>query len=133
MPAGRITDGADAVGIDVIFFGIEPHPADGGFGIVNGGWELEFGREAIGNRHRDIATARQFFAERIPAGAIAGAKTSAMNADNRGEWSRILGDFPGPGEVELKMLIIRVGVFDVGFEQNLATKRRRSEQQDQEN
>ena len=73
------------------------------------GWERMLRGEAIGHRRGDIATFGQFDAEGVIALTLAGAKASAVDAEDRGER-------PVAGlrsrEVELQMLIAGVRVFD---------------------
>jgi hypothetical protein len=98
VAAGGVADCADAVGVDVIFVGVGAEPSDGGFRIMHGGGELIPGCEAIGDGDRDVATVGELFAEGVPAFAVAGAKSAAVDGDDGGEALAFF-DLRGTGEV----------------------------------
>jgi len=81
--------------------------------------ELIFGREPILNRQRHIPARGKLLAPRIPATTVAGAKSSAVNANNRRQRSdRIL----RPRHVELQMLVVGIGELDIRLKDDLAAQ-----------
>src|SRR6185295_2889700 len=115
VAARRIACYANTVGIDLIQAGICFQPSNGGFDIENGGWELVVWGEAVTRRDPDIASVRQLDQERIVGVVMAHAKAATVNAEHARE--QVIGFF-GASDVELQVLIIRIGVLDPAFEQD---------------
>ena len=116
VAAGGTAGGADAGGVDVIFGGVGAQPADGGLAIVHGGGEGEFGGEAVGDGDGDVAVLGEDDAEFVVGVARTGAEAPAVNAEDGGEGA---GGVFGAGEIELEVGVVGVGVFEVGFEEDV--------------
>ncbi len=109
MPSGRTAGHADPVGVDVVLRGVGPQPANGRLDIVNGGGEGIFRSQPIGDGHGDIAVLGQAEAQAVVTLAIAGPEAAAVDAQDRREGTIAL---LRPGQVELKVLVVGVGVLD---------------------
>ena len=115
MAAGGAAGDANAVWVDTIFCSIGPNPADCCLGVMYRSRELVFRSEPIGNCDGCKAIAGQILNEAIVAIAFAGAEAAAVDADNTGQGA--FGIF-GPGHIELEVLAIGVGIFDVFLKNN---------------
>src|SRR4051794_3507350 len=116
VTARGIACDTNPVGINLINAGICLQPSNSGFHIENGRWELVFWREAVTRRHRDISTAGQLEQEGIIGVAVARAKAAAVNAKHARE--QVIGIF-WARDVELQMLVVRIGILDSGCEQDV--------------
>src|SRR5262249_15755642 len=116
VAAGRPARDADAVGVEVILAGVGPQPAHRLLDVVDGGGERVLRRQPVGHGRRDVALLRQAHAQAVVAVAVAGAEPAAVDAEHRREGAVALF---GPGEVELQVLPVRVGVLDVRLEDDV--------------
>src|SRR5262249_5352540 len=76
--------------------------------VVNGCRKWVLRGQAVADRDGDVAVLCQADAQSVVALSAAGAEATAVNADDRRQ--RTLGGL-WPGEVELKVLAVRVGVY----------------------
>ncbi len=115
MPTGRASQHGDALRIDMIFLGVDLHPANGSFAVEDGGGKLIFGREPIRDRRGDITSRGEFLAQPVVILPIPGAKPASMNANHGRQFSLGLLRLR---QVQLQMLIIRIAELDPFFEAN---------------
>jgi hypothetical protein len=89
-------------------------------------WELKLGGQAIRDRCGDVSSFSQFHAKGVVAITLSSAKTAAVDADHGRE-----GAFAGfwPSQIQLKMLIIGIRVFDPFFPDDGVGNRRSSKNQ----
>ena len=116
VSARRTSRDADAIRIDLVFLRIGPQPANGRLHVMDGRRELIFRCEAIADRHGDVAMLGQPNAKAVVSLPAAGPEAAAVNAGNRRK--RPIASL-GPGHVELKVLAVRVRVFDVWLEDDI--------------
>src|SRR5262249_2344292 len=116
VTARGVAGDTNPVGIDLIHAGIGLQPSNGGFDVENSCGELVFWREPVTCRDHDIASASQLDQQRIVRVAVARAKASTVYAQHTGK--QVIGIF-WPGNIELQMLVVRIGVLDSAFEQNV--------------
>lgn len=116
VSAGGSAGSADAIGIDVVFLGVGSEPADGCLDVVDGGGELVLRSESIADGDGDVAVLGESDALLIVAFAVACSESAAVNADDgrKGAFACF-----GTCHVELQMLIVRVGIFDVFLEYDI--------------
>src|SRR5947209_8423251 len=78
--------------------------------------ELVFRSKSITDRHRNVAVLGQPNAKPIIALTVAGTEAATVNARNRRE--RTIAGL-GPGHIELKVLAVWIGVFNVWLEDDV--------------
>ena len=132
VPAGGVAGDADAVGVDVILFRIDPQPTHRRLHVVDRRGKLVFGREAVIDRNGDIPALGELLAPVVPAVALSRAEAAAVNADHGGK-ARVRRDVLRSGEVELQVLLVGVDVLDAFFEDDVRREREsRHHQTDQD-
>src|SRR5207249_4248533 len=116
VPARRAAGRANAVGINLVFLRVGTHPTDRRLHVMHRGGELILGSKTIARGDGNVTLLGEGEAKLVVTVAMAGAKSPAMNAHDRRERA---GDVFGPGQVELEMLIVRVGIFDAWLEDDV--------------
>lgn len=116
MAAGRRTNRAEMVRVDVVFGGVGPQPAHRCFAVLDLGWEAGGGHEPIADGGRDVAAPRQQLGHRIHVLPLTLIPAPAVNADHGWEWSAAL---LGQGKVELQFHRVGSAVNDVTLNTNL--------------
>src|SRR5439155_21216479 len=114
--ARRATRYANSFRVEIVFAGVAPEPANGGFAIMDCGWELIFGRQAISNCGGNETVLGEGETKFIVSLARTGAESAAMDAKHGGQ--RCRGGLR-TGKIELQVLVIRVCVFDVALEHHV--------------
>src|SRR5580704_1733228 len=107
MPARRAAGGPDAVGVDVVFLGVGPQPADRAFDVFDlrgkriAGFPGIIGiGEAIGDRDGHIAVPGGVLDFSVIHAAVAAAPSAAMNENEA--WQKAVGLFR-TGEIEFEL------------------------------
>src|SRR5215471_4567436 len=99
MAAGRRTNRADTVRIDVVCAGVGPQPAHPRLAVLNLGGEAGAGHNAVADVGRNVAAPRQQLGHRMHVLPLALVPAPAVNADHGWEWA--LARF-GYGKVQLQ-------------------------------
>jgi len=109
MSTRRASDGNDFFRIDIERIGVFPHPADGTFGIFDGGGEFGFLAESIADGGNDVSLLSEPGGVDAVVLALTCFPASAVNEDEAGDFSfEILGFI----EVEFEGTIANLSIFD---------------------
>ena len=114
MPAGRHADGADASGIEVVFFGMRPQPADRSLAIVNLGWPDRFISKPVADRGNGILARLNKRQHHLSMLFVPSPPAAAMHEEDH----RQRPPFPGRlWQIEIEPLprVVGVGVGNVEF------------------
>ena len=110
MPARRAADHGDLRGVDVVFFGVGPEPADGALAVLHRRRERRLADQPVTGRGHHVplfGVRRRVEMVVLPLAALPRAAVDEEQRRHR------LGDFRRPVQVELQRVAAGVSVLDV--------------------